>query len=668
MVNIDLEKLLAGYDLSHSSIICGNKVELNINYKSDNKIEILLKKNKEEQGVYLFTNDFDFNTCVLPKIFQVFLTKNKEISKRTIMGTSECGTLVLETFNGKDSLVVRNCSISVMNLFDSLENAYNNLKSNALEKINVLDNELEVYSKYIACNIALDYAKYRAHFMDEDGKANVFDSNTRQSYLELSDIENVKNIDNFIILDIARYAYSIGFESFEDVCNELINHFDNSKVVQLINEFRNINFDENSIFMEALMCAEYELYNDFFINNNVDAVKEAMESIENDVSYGSSKFLQYWDGRRRYYDLLGNNELVKICSDFLNCNRLILDDKSVEMGVEKVRKESLVSKLKNIKASSRPDFSTMINEPIVLEETHLFKDEEHDNLVLGAEEQARKLIELMNERDKIKKDAEEFAKIILKSQKERRDIIKAAEEQAKKIFELERENEELRKLAEDNARSIFNRERKFEQELKLREIVENTPVSKSDIDKVQYLLNALSSVKEIDFAVNHPTVMQEIILLEEKIITYLSTHKNIVDDSNNTSDGSVEYIKETKTPNELLSIIRNVYTTSHNYEKDGRHTLINVMPDNEKYKVTLYSIKNDTDDVLTEVYFENEFFNKDVIAQLCDIFTRESVIVASKTDNIPNDLADYLVIDSQDNAIKFMGCNKEIIQIAKAYL
>lgn len=665
MVNIELEELLAGYDLSHSSIICDNKVEFNVNYKKDNEVEVLLKKNKINQGTYKFKNDFDFNSCVLPKIFQVFLTKNGDLSKRTIMGTDDCGTLVIDRIDGRESLIIRNCSKDVMNLFESLENAYSNLKESlSKNQMSVLGYENELYTKYIACNIALDYAKYISDFMDDED----FNPNARKSYLENLNVDNFDDINNLIILDIARYAYSIGFGSFEEVWSELSNHFDNEKIKEVVTTFSKISFDENSVFTDALICAEYELYNESFINNNVAAIKEAIESVECDATYSGSNFLQYWDGRRRYYDLLGNNELVKICSDFLSCNRLILDKEKEEMGVKKVRRESLVSKLKNVKNNSRPDFSTMINEPIVLEETHLFKDEEHEAMALGAEEQARKLIELMSERDQIKKDAEEFAKIILKSQKERREILKAAQEQARKIFELERENEELRKLAEDNARSIFNRERKFEQELKLREVVETAPVSKSDIDKIQYLLNALSAVKEIDFAVNHPTVMQEVVLLEEKIITYLSTHKNVVEDSSDASEGATVEIKETKTPNELLSIIRNVYTTSHTYEKEGRHTLINVMPDKEKYKVTLYSVKNDTDDVLTEVYFENEFFNNDVIEQLCDIFTREAVIVASKTDNIPNDLADYLVIDSQDNAIKFMGCNKEIIQMAKAYL
>lgn len=666
--NRELDELLARYDIYHSSIICDNKIEISINYKLNDEIDVVLSKNKDNKEVYTFKNDFDFSTCVLPKILQVFLAKNVELSKRTIMGNENSGTLVVTKTGGSESLIIRNCSKEVMDLFDSLEKAYGYLKEKKMsDKMKILDQNDEAYTKYMAYNIALDYAKYRTDFIDTHGKANVFDSVARKSYLEVENRESEDNLDNLIILDIARYAYSMGLDLSSSVWEEIVNQFDDDKVKELATGFSQMSFEDISIYMKALICAEYELLNSDFINNNVDIIKEAMESIENEVSYGSARFLQYWDGRRRYYDLLGNNELSKISNDFLNCNRLMFGKEKKEMGVSKVKKESLISKLKNVKESSRPDFSTMINEPLVLKETHLFKDEEHEALALGAEEQAKKLLELINERDQIKKDAEEFAKIILKSQKERREIIKAAEEQAKKIFELEKENEELRRLAEDNARSIFNRERKYAEELKLREIADTEPVNQADIDKIHYLLNALSAVKEIDFAVNHPTVMQEIVLLEEKIITYLSTHKNVVEEDDDV-EGDASEIKETKTPNELLSIIRNVYTTSHMYEKEGRHTLINVIPENEKYRVTLYSVKNDSDDVLTEVYFENEFFNQDVIEQLCDIFTREAVIVASKTDNIPNDLADYLVIDSQDNAIKFMGCNKQIIDIAKAYL
>ena len=299
------------------------------------------------------------------------------------------------------------------------------------------------------------------------------------------------------------------------------------------------------------------------------------------------------------------------------------------------------------------------------------------------------LMKAIEERDKIKKDAEEFAKIILKAQRERREIIRAAEEQAKKIVALELENEklkamaldnaksilakekretdEIKKLAMENAKDILARQRKYNEELRLREVLDNAPVNRSDIDKINNLLNALSSVKELDFAVNHPTVMQEVSLLEEKIVTYLTTHKNIVDKEKREEE-IVLTPSDEKTPTELLEIIRNVYLKSRTYEKEGRHTVINIVPSYSKYRVTLYSVKNDSADVLTDVYFDSAYFTEGVIKEICDIYKTDSIIVASKTDNVPGELADYLVIDNKDNAIKFMGCNKLIVNIAKAYL
>ena len=84
--------------------------------------------------------------------------------------------------------------------------------------------------------------------------------------------------------------------------------------------------------------------------------------------------------------------------------------------------------------------------------------------------------------------------------------------------------------------------------------------------------------------------------------------------------------------------------------------------------MVIYSVKNDTDDVLTEVYFDEDLFEDKTIKEICDIYKNGAIIVASKTDNLPGNIQDYLVIDSQDNAIKFMGCDKDIIERAKAYL
>ena len=319
--------------------------------------------------------------------------------------------------------------------------------------------------------------------------------------------------------------------------------------------------------------------------------------------------------------------------------------------------------------------------------TILEKQKERRQILKAAEEQARRIIVLEKENDELrrlaeenariildrniqedralKRDAREYAEIIYTKQEERRNLIKAAEEQAKRIIALEKENAELKRLAEENARNLFNREANYREELKLREVSEVEPMTSKDVDKLYALLNALTSVEELDFAINHPAVMQEIFDLENKIETFLSTHKVV--EKENKYVPTTDY-EEKKTNTELLNIIRGAYQESHNYEKEGRHSLINVSPDRDKIKVTLYSIKNDNDDILTEVYFDEDFFDDNTIKELCEIYSSGSVIVASKTDNMPGNLQDYLVIDNQDNAIKFMGCSRDIVERAKAYL
>ena len=156
-------------------------------------------------------------------------------------------------------------------------------------------------------------------------------------------------------------------------------------------------------------------------------------------------------------------------------------------------------------------------------------------------------------------------------------------------------------------------------------------------------------------------------MLEQKITTYLLTHKNIIsyEDEEINND---EVIVQNKTSDELLNIIRNVYNASHIYQKDGRHTVINILPVDNFYHIVIYSVKDDNDDILTETFFDSSSFDDSVIKELCDIYSKNAVLVASKTDNIPNGFGDYLVIDDNDNAIKFMGCPIKVIEIAKKYL
>ena len=126
---------------------------------------------------------------------------------------------------------------------------------------------------------------------------------------------------------------------------------------------------------------------------------------------------------------------------------------------------------------------------------------------------------------------------------------------------------------------------------------------------------------------------------------------------------------ETKPVIELLSMIRNAYTSSHTFEKDGRHTLINFAPvDEDTYRVSLYSIKDDNEDLLMDAFFEQYQLTEKVLEELCDIYKDGAVIVASKVDNVPPDKADYLAIDNMNNAIRFMGCSRSIIDKVKDYI
>jgi hypothetical protein len=159
--------------------------------------------------------------------------------------------------------------------------------------------------------------------------------------------------------------------------------------------------------------------------------------------------------------------------------------------------------------------------------------------------------------------------------------------------------------------------------------------------------------------------MQELNDLEEKINTYLIVHKNVQEEEKKET---TTIKKDTTTlPVENIETIRNAYIESMAYTREGRHTVIYIEEVDNKYKVTLFSVKNDMDDILTEVFFENEFFDENVIKDICEIFKKDSVIVASKIDNIPNGYQDYLVIDNLENALKFMGVKKEIVEIAKKY-
>ena len=116
-------------------------------------------------------------------------------------------------------------------------------------------------------------------------------------------------------------------------------------------------------------------------------------------------------------------------------------------------------------------------------------------------------------------------------------------------------------------------------------------------------------------------------------------------------------------------MIRTAYVSSHEYEKYGRHTVINFDPvDEDTFRCSLYSVKDEDDDILMDVFFEENQLTDSVIEQLCDIFKRDAVIIASKTDNVPPDKADYLVIDNMNNAFKITGCKRSFVDKVKEYL
>ena len=676
--------LLKKYDLFHSSIISGGKVKFNINYLLDGKIYVSLValiNGEEKKASYDFFDNEEFNTFILPKIFQRFLSKNIGLNVRKIMGNDENGTFVLQRRDLNDSLIIRNCSSKVMNLADILLNSFG-----TISKINSTNNSKIIFEEdthqqhddYMKYNIVFDYAYYKTKFLK-----GLYSDDYDDSVVSNKSDENraVENADQLLLLNIARYAYTL--ENLDNnVWDEIINSYkDNPSVLEVCNKFREIDYSMDTNYSDALILAEYEKNNDLFLHYNDVLVEEALKACNNQVDYFSNSYLVYFRDRERYYASILDGEHQAICLDFLDAHDLDENKKKHVEVKNRIDYESkttrhdkeLISKFKKIK-EEKASFASIINDSIeendVEEEVEkIFFDIDKEKLMMDAEEQARKIIEIEKERDQLKKDAEEFAKIILQNEKEHKKIVEAAEEQARKIVELEKENEELRKLANENAKYLFDREQKLREEESLREYMDNIPIKSQDIDKINNLLNSISIVKDLDFAVNHPTVMQELMFLEEKIVTYLTTHKNIVHDDSVIVPIEKEEMLESKPVIELLAMIRNAYISSHSFEDSGRHTLINFNPvDEDTYRVSLYSVKDETEDVLMDVFFEDYQLTDSVLEELCDIFKTDSVIIASKIDNIPPDKADYLVIDNIGNAFKFMDCKRNLIEKVREYL
>jgi len=634
-----IEELLEKYDLYHSSIICGGNVKFNINYLPGGKIYIsliFLYREKEEKYSCDLDDNHEFRNIFLPKIVERFLAKNVKVAVRKIMGKADQGTLIIQRSSLKDYLIIRNCKKDVMDFIELLHKCFNYMSNTKNDSMIIFNEEYRDYDDYMKYNILFDYAVYKNNYYN--GK-------------------NEVNDDELLLLNIARYAYS--FEE-DDIWGKIKNDYkDNKNVSNICDSFMNCRFDINNSYTKALTLAEFEKNNDILIHSNEVAINEALDAVKNKISYFDDNFLDYWREKQLEYYKSTDEEKQAISIDFIN---------SIDTNKSKSNRD-VISELIKIKNEKKLNIvNDYQDEEIIDEDSEILRMLNNDEIKKGAEIEAKRLFKLEQENAKLQRDAEEYAKEILKHEKEYKEIKKFADEQAQKIMELILENEELKKMAEENALYLVQRDN-LEEEIDERKKVDNTPVKSQDIDKINNLLYAISAVKNLDFAVKHPVMMQELSNLEEKTITYLTTHKNVVVDEDIIVPIEKEEMLETKPVIELLSMIRNAYTSSFDFEKDGRHTLINFNPvDSDTYRVSLFSIKDDNEDLLMDAFFEDYQLTDDVLKELCNIYKENSVIVASKIDNIPPDKADYLVIDNLNNAIRFMDCERTLINKIRNYL
>ena len=654
-----VEELLEKYDLYHSSILNGGKIKLNINYLPEGNIYIslvaLINDDEKKYTMDALDND-DFINYYLPKILQRFFSKNVKVQIRKIMGNSEQGTIIIQRKDLKDSLIIRNCSIRVMEIVDLLHDCFRYISNERNDSMIIFDEGYREIDNYIKYNILFDYAKYKRAIYDE----------TNNIYSE-----------DLLFLNIARYAFTFDDLEVDDVWEEVKKCFNgNNKVIEICDLFKTNDFNEINIYSKALALAEYEKNNDMLIQCNQTIVDEAFKACNENVKFFDDSYLDYWINKQVEYEMVASEELQAICIDFIDAHDLFSNVEYETPVKEKGKNNNdkvLISKIKKIK-DDKDSFSSIINNPIDENEVEdeverIFSTIDREQLKKDADEQAKRIVQLEKERDSLQRDAEEYAKIILKNQNDYKMIEQSAKIQALRIIELEKQNQALKRLADENARYIFEKEKAYQEEAEERKELDETPVKSQDIDKLNNLLYAISTVKNLDFSVNHPITMQDLSFLEEKIITYITTHKNVIFEDDLVVPIEKEEMLETKPVIELLSMIRNAYTSSHSFEKDGRHTLINFAPvDEDTYRVSLYSIKDDNEDLLMDAFFEQYQLTEKVLEELCDIYKDGAVIVASKVDNVPPDKADYLAIDNMNNAIRFMGCNRSIIDKVKEYI
>ncbi len=671
-----LEDLLKQYDLYHSSIVCGGKVKFNINYILDGKVYVSLNaiiNNDERKVSFDFKDDDSFKNFSLPKIIQRFVSKNVGVSVRKIMGDDDShGTLILGRKDYKDSLIIRNCSKEVMDLVNALLDSLSEISNmTAMKDTRIIFDSIssDKYDTYIRNNIIFDYATYRTLFFKVMGLSDGYSNGIKEKF---EDEETNDDSLQLLVLNIARFACTFDYSEELNIWDELKKSYgENEKVTSICNEFKKLKFDKENLYTIALVLAEYEKNNDLFLHSNDIAIEEALEACDNVVNFFNNSYISYWDTRQKYYSSVLDSQRQAICLDFISAHDLG-ESKTVEIKNKiniKFNKPKgngeLINKFKNIK-KQKLSFSEIINgngedkneKPSIEDEVdRIFFEVDRESMIKGAEEQAKDIIKASEEREQLKRDAEEFARIIIKNQKEHKKILEAATEQAKRIIELEKENEELKKLAQDNARYLFE-----EQRLAINE--EKIKATKDDLDKIHSLLDDLSVVKNMEFAINRPTLMQEIAFLEERISNYLSgNNKNEVVSIEKTID------MEKKPVDTLLSLLKVTYESNHIYEKEGKYSLIEFSPvDEDTYRVSMYLVKDTMKDMIMDGFFEEYQMSDEVLKKICDIFSKGAVVVASKINIRSTDRQDYVVIDLKNNTLRFNNFRKDLIDRIKEYI
>lgn len=650
-----VEELLKTYDLFHCSTMSLGKVEIEIDYYSAKNVEIKITgifDNEKTVKSYEFLVDKYYETFILPKIFQRFISKN--VGLEYINGEN----FIEISKNGKAKLRIINAIEKHIMILDSLYNSFRKIndfsKENKLSFIDYSSSDL-----YMLTNIICDIAYYNTKF-----KKSAFIMDLRNYQTVEEEMNSKKDIRNGLVLNIAKFAIASTFNNIINWDDVLSKFHDDPVIAEIIDKFKKEDFKKTSIYTKALEYAEYESINSYVIKNNEEAFEEATVACINNINFFKEEYLTYWKERKIYYQTILETDKVLMCDNFINNYYLkeISDD----------GKSGLIESLKKLKKEHNENsFFQIFNEPI---DTPMFFEEKNEYVIeelkLGALEQANILVELIKERDLLEKEAEGFAKEIINHNKEYDLLKKQSEEQAKMILSLQEENKKLQKMADETAKYLLDRNRLLEDEEELRKFSDTYPVKNQDVNKINNLMVAISEVKKIDFAVAHPTIMSYLTLLEEKIVTYLSTHKNIIKEIDTMKSIDKEEMYETKSVTELLSMIENAYDFSKILIKDGRKTLINFNPvDEDTYRLVLYSIKNDDDEEnMMDVFFEDYQLTDDVIEKICDIFKEDAVIVASKVDALPYDRADYLVIDNVNNALKLMNCPKNLVDKFKKYM